>query len=486
MNKTIRSRKFRGGAYATAVSFLLIVVLVIVNLVSGSLFDRIDVTSTRKYSLAEDTINFVKSVTTPIDLYYVTAEGEEDLIIKTGAELIADANDGFTFTVKDPIQYPQFVYRYNKMQDITNNSIIVVNADDPDRYEYIDSEQMKIYSYNMQTYQQELYGYDAEVEIAKAIIKVTQEKKATIYATNNHSEIITNPTDSEAERKGKVTPTFSDLLNLNSYEIKYCDLTKEGRVPEHCDILFIGAPQSDFTEAEVDAVKEFLTNGGTVFISVLYNTDSFTNLQELLRYYGVHYGSGVLFEGDSSRTAGDNRTMILSDYDGKSVEWPLAVPFYTNDTTRSTTKKTVLVETSAKAYRKETDASSSEVQPGDEVGKFPLLLKIEETFGGNTAQMYVFSSFYFFDDRMLTGSSSFANRVQLIECLNDSVGAEEDTLSIPDTTALEEALRMTTSQRNRIAAVSFILPGLILFAGVVVMLRRRVEKLTAVTEKGEE
>ena len=87
---------------------------------------------------------------------------------------------------------------------------------------------------------------------------------------------------------------------------------------------------------------------------------------------------------------------------------------------------------------------------------------------------------------MLTGSSSFANRTQLIECLNDSVGTEEDTLSIPDTTALEEALRMTTSQRNRIAAVSFILPGLILFAGVVVMLRRRVEKLTTVTEKGEE
>ena len=104
MNKEIRSRKFRGGAYATAISFLVILVLIAVNLVSGSLFKRFDVTATRKYSLNDDTVKFVKSIDTPIDIYYVTAEGEEDLIIKTGAELIAAANDKFTFTVKDPIQ----------------------------------------------------------------------------------------------------------------------------------------------------------------------------------------------------------------------------------------------------------------------------------------------------------------------------------------------------------------------------------------------
>ena len=85
----------------------------------------------------------------------------------------------------------------------------------------------------------------------------------------------------------------------------------------------------------------------------------------------------------------------------------------------------------------------------------------------------------------MTGSSAFANRAMLIDCLNEIAGATEDVLSIPDTTALEEALRMSTNQRNRIAAASFILPVLILFAGVVVILRRRVEHVI-VTEKGEE
>ena len=173
MKSTVQTRKFRGGAYATAVSFLVILVLIVVNLISGSLFRRFDVTSTGKYSLADDTKSFVKSVTTPISLYYVTSEGEEDLIIKTGAEQIAAANDLITLTFKDPVQYPQFVYRYNGMQDITNNSIIVVNEDDPERYAYIDSEQMKIYEFDSQRLANVHTGYDAEVEIVKAIVEVT-------------------------------------------------------------------------------------------------------------------------------------------------------------------------------------------------------------------------------------------------------------------------------------------------------------------------
>ena len=481
MNKEIRSRKFRGGAYATAISFLVILVLIGVNLISGSLFKRFDVTSTRKYSLNDDTVKFVKSIDTPIDIYYVTAEGEEDLIIKTGAEQIAAANDKFTFTVKDPIQYPQFVYRYNKMQDITNNSIIVVNGDDPDRYVYIDSEQMKIYSVNTQTYQQELYGYDAEVEIAKAIVEVTQEKRATIYVTTKHKEWIASL---DSENAGQLTETVTDLLKLNAFKVKYCNLQTTGAVPDDCDILLIGSPQTDFSADEVAAVEDFMTKGGTVFLSVYMDSNSFTNIQAMLTYYGVRYEGGILCEDDPAHTVGDNKAYILSDYEGQSVEWPFAVPFYTDGVSRNTTTKTALVSTTKGAYRKATDAGYEKL-PGDETGEFPLLLKVEDTFEGNTGTMYIFATTYFFSDLFMTGSASVKNRAQFVDCLNEAAGTTEDVLSIPDTTALEEALRMTTSQRNRVAIASFLLPVLILFAGVVVILRRRVEHVT-VTEKGDE
>lgn len=81
-----------------------------------------------------------------------------------------------------------------------------------------------------------------------------------------------------------------------------------------------------------------------------------------------------------------------------------------------------------------------------------------------------------------------ANRKLLVDILNGQAGDTEEVLSIPDTTALEEALQMTTGQRNRIALASFLLPVLILFGGVVVVLMRRVEKVASAdyADKGEE
>ncbi len=488
MKNNVRSRKFRGGAYATAISFLVILVLIVVNLVSGSLFKRYDVTSTGKYSLAEDTKEFIKGVTTPIDLYYVTAEGEEDLIIKTGAEQIADASDLITLTVKDPIQYPQFVYRYNKMADITNNSIIVVNADNPERYVYIDSEQMKTYLFNSSTLAYQQTGYDAEVEIVKAIVEVTREKKGTIYVTTNHSEYITTR-HVEQEKAGQVSDTFADLMKLNAYKIKYCNLMTLKEVPEDCDILIIGTPRSDFSETEVEAVKNYMTAGGTVVLSMQYDSNVFMNLKSLLAYYGISYTAGVVCDEDSSRTVGDTLYYLLADYDGGTTEWPDVVPMYVEDNVRLSTKVTKLITTSKNGYVKASDDENGFVRTSnDEAGEYPLLLKVEDTFEGKTGTMYVFGATYFMADELLTGGSSMANRKLLVDILNGQAGDTEEVLSIPDTTALEEALQMTTGQRNRIALASFLLPVLILFGGVVVVLMRRVEKVASAdyADKGEE
>jgi len=473
MNSNVRSRKFRGGAYATAISFLVIIVLIVVNLISGSLFRRIDVTSTGKYSLAADTRAFAESLTTPIAIYYVTSEGEEDLIIKTGAEQIAEASDLITLTVKDPVQYPQFVYRYNKMQEITNNSIIVVNQNDPDRYAYIDSEQMKIYQINTKNLTNRLVGYDAEVEIVKAIVDVTQEKKATIYATTNHQEWLTSL---DSEKPGTVTETLSDLMKLNAFKLKYCNLASVGAVPADCDVLLIGGVSADFSEDEVAAIRDYMTAGGTVILALRYDTGIFDNLQSMLGYYGVRLGDGVVCEGDSSRTIGDTPAVILSRYENRSVEWPYPAALYTADTVRNTVTIQPLHETSGQAYVKPSDSDFMRGQ-NDETGTYPLMLKITDTYGGSTGTMYVLSAMYFLSDVMMTGSSQMANRNVLVDCISEQVGASSMTLSIPDTTALEESLQLTTNQRNRVAMGSFLIPVMVLVIGIAVVLRRRVEKI---------
>ena len=482
MKTSVRSRKFRGGAYATVISFLVIIVLLAVNLVSGSMFEKIDVTATHKYSIADETRDYVSGVDVPIDFYYVTSEGEEDLIIKTAAELIAAANDRFTFTVKDPIQYPQFVYRYNQMQDITNNSIIVVNGADPERFTYIDSEEMKRYKFDSQTLAFIHTGYDAEVEIVKAIVDVTTDTKGTVYVMNNHNEWLAYQNEKDS---GHVTEPFANLLKLNSLRLKYLNLSVAGAVPNDCDILIIGAPQTDLTANEVKVIEDYMTAGGTVILVVYLGSEQLPNFQSLLKYYGVHTGAGILCEGDPDRTNDGQPSFLLAEYAGGNTQWPFTSPMYVDKAPRNTTTITKVIQTSKNAYVKAMNASTSAKEPGDESGQYPLLLKVEDTFHGATGTMYVFASSIFPSDSLMDSRSSYTNRDCFMSCIYEQVGGNDDVLTVPETTAFEEALQMSTNQRNRIATISFMIPVVILFVGIFVFLRRRVEKVGTAEKGGE-
>ena len=478
MEKAIKSRKFRGGAYATALSFLVIVVMVVVNLIAGKIFPYKDLTSNGKYSISDATKEFLKTMDTPVDLYYVTSEGEEELTIQQSAERIAEACDNVSLHYKDPVQYPMFVKQYNGMADITNNSIIVINRDDPKKFRYIDSEQMKIYQMDMQTFTPVLYGYDAELEIIKAIVAVTEESRGTIYMTEGHREWEWLEIDSEDQR-GKITDTFLDLLSLNAFKVKYCNLTKLGAVPDDCSVLFINSPLTDLTEQEVALVEAYMTNGGTVILSLMFDTDKFTNLQSLLAQYGLTYESGIVCESDESHTSGSNNasnTYILCDHGKQSTLWPGAVPIRKASVQKKTTVITTLYETTSGGYVRQT-TEDTKPKESDKKESFPLLVKAEDTFQGKTGTLYVFASTYFFSDSNIRSKSSFDNRVVFMECLTGA-SKSSTTLSIPDTTAMEEALQMTTNQKNNVALMSFLFPALILVVGIVIVLRRRIEKVT--------
>ena len=224
-----------------------------------------------------------------------------------------------------------------------------------------------------------------------------------------------------------------------------------------------------------------------MILSLYADSDTLPNLQSLLGYYGVRMGSGVVCEGDSSRTIGDTPSVILCQYNSGDTEWPYSVPLYTDGDVRNTTQITKLLETSKEAYVKPT-ISDFKKTDGDKTAQFPLLLKIEDTYAGNTGTMYVFSAAMFFYDNFMIANSAMLNREVFVDCMNAGVGVSGEVLSIPNTTAMEERLIMTTNQRNRVALVSFLIPVVVLFIGVVVFLRRRIEKVYAVDTagKGEE
>ncbi len=465
------SRKFKGGAYAVVLSLLVVVIIIAINLLASAFFPQKDLTSLGTYSLADETKAYLKTLSSDVTMYYIVENGEESVLFTNLAKMFAKESEHLTLEYRDPVQYPQFVYRYNNMGEIRNNSIILVNNADPDRYCYIDYEDMCIYATDTSSFeiQRTLYGYDAEQEIVKGLIGITGEDFKKVYFTTGHGEektVLTN--------EGKLTETLSSLLELNQFQVDYLDLTNKSGVPDDCDLLVIAGPEKDLSSQDREKIQSWLNEGADlmVFLCLDYSGTGFPELTTLLDYYGMTLEEGMVNEGDSAHTMSENSSYVLTTYDGSNVLWGLGCGVSIRDNLRDTLQVSSLAYTTQDAYLR-TDFSELTKQEGDKTGSFSLLTVAKEEYLGEVSNVYVFNTFLFLSDSCMDEARPLGNRALLLSVLSEISGAEQE-ISIPVKRNAEEALVMTNREKTSLAVISIgVVPGLLLLAGVVAVVKRR-------------
>lgn len=70
IKNSFRSKKFKGGAYATSLSAIMIVLVVVINLFFSELNIKIDLTADAKNSLTDETVEMIKNLDDKITIYY--------------------------------------------------------------------------------------------------------------------------------------------------------------------------------------------------------------------------------------------------------------------------------------------------------------------------------------------------------------------------------------------------------------------------------
>ena len=132
----------------------------------------------------------------------------------------------------------------------------------------------------------------------------------------------------------------------------------------------------------------------------------------------------------------------------------------------------VVTSTTASAYLA-TDPKNMAYQPGAKKGSFALYAAVSETYQGKTGKVYVFNTHYFLANNFLTSNAAYANSEVFTKALGELCEMETN-LSIPSTSSYEEALRMTTHQKNVLLIILVgVIPGVILLAGIVMVFLRR-------------
>ncbi|MBO4281357.1 MAG: Gldg family protein [Lachnospiraceae bacterium] len=467
MKNAFSSRKFKGGAYTTILSVIVIFLVLMVNLVVSGLTRTKDLTGLQKYSLHDATKEFLNSYDVPIDLYYVCTVGEENKVIAKTVENFAAQGKNINLIQKDPKLYPAFVFQYTGGEkQIDNNSIILVRHDDDSRYVYIEYELMCLYYVNQKdltNITKELAGYNAEAEIMKGLVKLSDELNSVVYVATGHGEQMISD--------GRVSDSIESVLTLNSYTVRYVDLKKKP-VPSDCDALLILGARDDLSEEECTAVKNYMTAGGRVMWFLTFETTERPNMQALLKYYGLNLEEGMLCERDTNYTTGENPENVLAQYGKKNTAWYYGVGLTKLPSVRDSLSVNVVASSSSTSYLTP-DLKDRAYKSGYQTGSFPLLTAVTDTYQENAGKMYIFNTQYFLRNDVFMAGVSYANSEVFIKYLGDLCN-KQSNISVPSISNYEEALKLTTHQKNVLLVVLVgIIPGLILLAGIVVVFLRR-------------
>ncbi len=470
ISSSFASKKFKGGAYATLVSVVVIALVMIVNLIVSEMDIKLDLTGSGLYTLKEDTINYVENIKDDVTLYYLVETGAETSEIAGLVDKYDTISSNVSVVRKDPVLYPKFVSQYIEgTESVASESVLVVN-ETTGRAKLVAYDDMITTSYDYTTYESTTTS-DIEGQIDSALQYVTNEDLPVMYSVTGHGEITVSTTLASTFAKENVTQNELETLTAEA-------------IPDDCDILFINTPQNDYTEDEITMIKDYLIAGGDAII-VLNNsvTGELPIFATLLSYYGVDIVPGIVVEGDSNYYRGTYPVELLpsittheltSGVKGKKyVDVVYGVGLSVRDDIRSTITTTSLLTTSDKAYSKvDLNSSTASKEEADIDGPFSIAMLLEESYNNVETKIAVYSG-YIFDDSFIT-TTTYGNGTLLMNTINYMAGVE-NTLSIPTTDlSTQDYVSMTSAQIIVNGAICLaVLPLLTILSGVLVVIIRR-------------
>jgi ABC-2 type transport system permease protein len=467
LKASFSGRKFKSGVYVSLISAIVLVIVLVVNLFVSKINYQIDLSAQKLYTLTSDTENVIKGIKDDITIYYLVEAGQEYPEFQKVAQKYDSLSDHIKLESKDPVLYPNFASQY--VQDkVTQNSFIVVN-NTTGTAKYIDSSKMVIQETDYNTYQTTTTGVDVEGQLTNAIQYVTNPNLPIMYVIQGHGE-------------AAIGDNFKGLMEKQNMKVQDLSTLTQSSIPKDCEILFINAPTSDFTDTETKMIKDYLAAGGKAMINVNYKAMDLPNLKSILDYYGVELVNGFIVETDSNMFIPNNPHYLVPKIESHDITQgaisdkllviaPISSGLKPSDTLRSSLKVEPLLTTSDKAYSKvniNTDTLSKE--DGDIDGPFNVGLAVTDTFNNVTTKLVVYSSDTIFEDNIV---KSYGNGDILTGTVKYLAG-ENASIAIPSKSVVPESLHLTQQQGALWGAVVvFIIPVLILVSGIFVSLRRR-------------
>lgn len=495
-------KKLKHGSMATVLTIVFIVVLVLINIVATSVFERfplnIDMTSDNSYTISDETLDYIKSVDKKIKITVLSEESEftsTSKYIRQSNEIlknIVKSNGNIELEYVDLLSNPEVKSEYE--DTLSEYDIIVETGENHERTTVVRPQDLVNFSSDFETsFQQnmgatldafiEYYGgmtaiqsYPTGIEsncaeqaFTSAILRVTDANPVTVTFLTGRNEVAS-------------LSYFQTLLNANGYTVNSIDITTQD-IPKETNLIVMGAPSVDYTAEEVEKVSAFLDNGGKLQKNLLYiesvQQPDTPNIDELLEEYGIKFRDEFVYDSDQSNAsngyvfmerANDN---FMNDIKDDSLR--LITNVYTKPITIAYNEKQMLtceayVQTSDTGYTM--DAENNELTSGVTVTAAVGSKAEFENDKTNYSNLIALGSEYFVADTVLQ-MSQYSNRQWILSLVNGVTGKSSDITIEPKT--VEGGLFDLTNTQIRVLEWVFIviIPVIVLAIGIIIWIRRK-------------
>ncbi len=456
----MKTRQTKYTAYVTIYIAVIVGVLGMANWFSSMNSKSLDLTSNKRFSLADQTEKVVKGLKTDAKIYYFDKTADfpraKDLLDRY------DALSGkLSVEYVDIVKKPQVAKQYG----IRNLGAIFVEANNK-------REEARSLS---------------EEEVTSALIralKTGERRVCSVIGSGEHGFDDNSPQGGFSRLK--------ELIERNNYKTQSIRLVETPEVPKECTIVIVGGPRFDYSDPAIGALAKFYAEGGRVLVALdppmQLGKETISENEKLIKLLGEWgitvernlvldtSGVGQLFglsevvplvtSYESHIIVRDMREVATAFPLARSLDVKTGIPNVTTEKLFSSSPNS-FATTNLKSAEIKIDTKNDK--------KGPLLLAATSTYnpqkeGKGIGRAVVVGSSSFMSNNILGFNG---NRDLAMNMLN-WLAADEDLISIRPKDPQDRRLSLTRRQMQFVFYSSvFLIPLLVIGAGISVWWKRR-------------
>ena len=453
----LKARQTKYAAYAATYIAVVVTIIAAANVLANRYEKSFDSTTNKRYSLSDQTVKIVKGLKQDATITYYD-QSSRFQSGKDQLDLYANLSHKVHVVYVDPDKNPELA----REAGIKNYGTAVVRVG---------------------ANKQEAKSLTEEGITGAFIRDLKNTTRTVCFLTGSGEHQI-----DDSSRSGY--SSFKELLGKDEYATKSISLLQKAEIPSDCTVLVVAGPTGDYQQPEVDAIKKYVEDGGRAFFmldpplkigpSETADNDALTTV---LQTWGVTVDKDLILDMNPiGQLAGlgpqvalvtsYNSHPIVSEMKGTATGFPLSRSIELKGGGKAAVQKLFDSSESSLATDK---LDSPKIDPSDPKNKKgPLTIAAAGTYSTgkeNSQGRFV-----------VIGSSAWAansfikfngNRDLALNAMN-WLSSDEDLISIRPKEPEDRRITMTRAQMSWVRMTSqFLLPLIVIFAGVSVWWRRR-------------